>query len=151
GWAMGVCTADVDADGREDLYVTGLGRNFLYRNRGDGTFEEMAERSGVAGAGWSAGCGFADYDRDGDLDLFVSRYVRTDLDQLPEFGKGKTCQYRGIAVQCGPRGLPEESDFLFRNEGGGRFTEVAAAAGVNDPREYFGLGVAWFDFNRDGW
>lgn len=151
GWAMGVCAADVDADGREDLYVTGLGRNYLYRNNGDGTFDEIAERSGVAGGGWSAGCGFADYDRDGDLDLFVSRYVKIDLAQLPEFGKGKTCNYRGIAVQCGPRGLPGESDFLFRNDGGGRFSEVATAVGVQDPRAYFGLGVAWFDFNRDAW
>ena len=67
--------------------------------------------------GWSAGCGFADYDRDGDLDLFVSRYVKFDLAQLPEFGKGKTCNYRGIPVQCGPRGLPGEGDFLFRNDG----------------------------------
>jgi hypothetical protein len=151
GWAMGVCTADVDADGRQDIYVTGLGRNHLYRNNRDGTFSEIAAQAGVAGGGWSAGCGFADYDRDGDLDLFVSRYVKIDLRELPEFGKGKTCQYRGIAVQCGPRGLPGESDFLFRNDGNGRFTEVGAKAGVHDPREYFGLGVAWFDFNRDGW
>jgi hypothetical protein len=151
GWAMGVCTADVDADGRQDIYVTGLGRNHLYRNNGGGAFAEIAEPAGVAGGGWSTGCGFADYDRDGDLDLFVSRYVNIDLRRLPEFGKGKSCQYRGLAVQCGPRGLPGESDFLFRNDGNGRFTEVGAAAGVHDPREYFGLGVAWFDFNRDGW
>lgn len=151
GWAMGVCTADVDGDARQDIYVTGLGRNYLYRNNSDGTFEEIAERAGVRGGGWSAGCGFGDYDRDGDLDLFVSRYVKIDLRELPEFGKGKTCQYRGIAVQCGPRGLPGESDFLFRNEGNGRFEDVSVPAGVHDPREYFGLGVAWFDFNRDGW
>jgi len=66
----------------------------------------------VAGGGWSAGCGFADYDHDGRLDLFVSRYVKIDLDHLPEFGKDKTCEYRGIAVQCGPRGLTGESDFF---------------------------------------
>ena len=117
GWGMGVCTADVDGDGWEDLYVTGLGRNRLYHNNHDGTFTDVAEPPGVAGGGWSAGCGFADYDRDGDLDLFVSRYVKIDLDHLPEFGKGKTCAYRGIPVQCGPRGLPGESDFLFRNDG----------------------------------
>jgi hypothetical protein len=151
GWAMGACTADVDADGWEDIYVTGLGRNSLYRNNHDGTFTDIAERAGVTGGGWSAGCGFADYDRDGDLDLFVSRYVHFDFDQLPEFGKGKTCQYRGVDVQCGPRGLPGESDFLFRNDGNGRFSEVGEKAGVRDPRQYFGLGVAWFDYNRDGW
>jgi hypothetical protein len=151
GWAMGVCTADVDGDGREDIYVTGLGRNYLYHNNGDGTFTDIAGPAGVAGGGWSAGCGFADYDRDGSLDLFVSRYVKIDLAHLPEFGKGKTCTYRGIAVQCGPRGLAGESDLLFHNDGHGRFTEVGEKAGVHDPRGYFGLGVAWFDFNDDGW
>jgi len=151
GWAMGVCTADVDGDGREDIYVTALGRNSLYRNNGDGTFTDIAGPAGVTGGGWSAGCGFADYDRDGNLDLFVSRYVKVDLANLPEFGKGKTCTYRGIAVQCGPRGLAGEGDLLFHNDGNGRFTEVGAKAGVHDPREYFGLGVAWFDQNDDGW
>jgi hypothetical protein len=151
GWGMGVCAADVDGDGFADLYVTGLGRNALFRNHGDGTFTDVAARAGVAAGGWSAGCGFADYDRDGDLDLFVSRYVKVDLAHLPEFGKEKTCQYRGIAVQCGPRGLPGEGDLLFRNEGGGRFREVGAAAGVSDPHGYYGLGVAWFDANDDGW
>jgi hypothetical protein len=157
GWAMGVCTGDVDGDGAPDIYVTGLGRNYLYRNRRDGTFEEIAEAAGVAGGGWSTGCGFADYDRDGRLDLFVSRYVHVDLDHLPEFGKGSgegrgaTCQYRGVAVQCGPRGLPGESDFLFHNEGKGRFTEVSEKAGVRDKHQYYGLGIAWFDHNGDGW
>jgi hypothetical protein len=161
GWAMGVCTADVDGDGWEDIYVTGLGRNLLFRNNHDGTFTDVAGPAGVAGGGWSAGCGFADYDRDGHLDLFVSRYVRMDLDNLPEFGKGgagmrgegrgATCQYRGVAVQCGPRGLRGESDLLFRNDGNGHFTEVGEKAGVHDSHEYYGLGVAWFDYNADGW
>ena len=151
GWGMGVCTADVDADGWEDIYVTALGGNKLYRNNHDGTFSDITSKAGVAGGGWSAGCGFADYDRDGDLDLFVSRYVKIDLKQLPQFGRDKTCQYRGVPVQCGPRGLPGESDFLFRNDGNLRFAEVATAAGVADTNEAFGLGIAWFDYNEDGW
>jgi hypothetical protein len=151
GWGMGVCTADVDGDGWEDLYVTTIGKNRLYHNNHDGTFTDVAGQSGVAGGGWSAGCGFADFDRDGRLDLFVSRYVKIDLDHLPEFGKDKTCEYRGIAVQCGPRGLAGESDLLFHNDGNGRFTDVATQAGVSDPNGYFGLGVAWFDYNEDGW
>jgi hypothetical protein len=151
GWAMGACSADVNGDGYEDLYVTALGRNVLYRNNRNGTFTDIAAESGLTGGGWSAGCGFADYDRDGRLDLFVSRYVEVDLQKLPEFGKGKTCEYRGIAVQCGPRGLPGEGDFLFHNDGNGRFSEVGKKAGVDDPREYYGLGIAWLDFNRDGW
>ncbi len=151
GWGMGICTADVDGDGWQDFYVTTVGPDRLYRNRGDGTFEEVAERWGIIADGWSAGCGFADYDRDGDLDLFVSRYVRVDLDSLPEFGKGKFCTYRGIAVQCGPRGLPGTGDLLFRNDGPGRFREVGREAGVADPDELFGLGIAWLDDNEDGW
>ena len=151
GWGMGVCTADVDGDGWEDLYVTGLGGNALYRNNHDGTFSNVTQPAGVAGGGWSAGCGFADYDRDGDLDLFVSRYVKVDLKQLPQFGRDKTCQYRGVPVQCGPRGLPGESDFFFRNEGHMRFVEIAAQAGVADQSGSFGLGVGWFDYNEDGW
>ena len=151
GWGMGVCTADVDGDGWEDVYVTALGGSHLYHNNHDGTFSDVTAAASVGVPGWPAGCGFADYDHDGRLDLFVSRYVKIDLGRLPEFGKDKTCQYRGIAVQCGPRGLPGESDFLFHNEGNGRFTDVSEKAGVSDPRGYFGLGVAWFDANGDGW
>ena len=151
GWAMGTCVADVDGDGFDDLYVTGLGRNVLYRNNRNGTFTDIAQASGLTGGGWSTGCGFADYDKDGRLDLFVTRYVKLDLQNLPEFGKGKTCEYRGVAVQCGPRGLPGDSDFLFHNDGNGHFTEVGAKAGVHDPKEYFGMGVAWVDVNDDGW
>ncbi|HEV8629622.1 MAG TPA: CRTAC1 family protein [Thermoanaerobaculia bacterium] len=151
GWGMGACVADVDGDGSQDLYVTSLGPNHLYRNRGDGTFADVTEAAGVAGGGWSTGCGFADYDRDGDLDLFVSRYVKIDLAALPEFGKGKTCQFRGVAVQCGPRGLPGSPDFFFRNDGGGHFTEVGKQIGVADPGGYYGLGVAWLDSDGDGW
>ena len=151
GWGMGACTADVDGDGWEDLYVTALGGSKLYRNNHDGTFTDMTTRAAVGVPGWSAGCGFADYDRDGDLDLFVSRYVKIDLANLPQFGRDKTCQYRGIPVQCGPRGLPGESDFLFKNEGKGQFTDVTERAGVADARGYFGLGIAWFDANDDGW
>ena len=151
GWGMGVCSADVDGDGWEDLYVTALGGNKYYRNNRDGTFADLTAAAGLTAGGWSAGCGFADYDRDGDLDLFVARYVKIDLANLPQFGKDKTCEYRGIAVQCGPRGLPGESDFLFWNDGNGKFSDVSQHAGVSDSREYFGLGIAWFDYDEDGW
>jgi hypothetical protein len=151
GWGMGVCGADVDADGWQDLFVTAIGGTRFYRNNRDGSFSDLTAQSGLAVPGWTAGCGFADYDNDGDLDLFVSRYVKVDLDNLPKFGRAKTCEYRGIAVQCGPRGLPGESDFLLNNDGTGRFTDVSEKAGVADARGYFGLGIAWFDYNDDGW
>ncbi len=151
GWGMGACVADIDGDNFQDLFVTTVGADRLYRNRGDGTFEDITERVGLLADGWSAGCGFADYDRDGDLDLFVSRYVEVDLANLPEFGKGKFCVFRGVEVQCGPRGLPGTGDLLFRNDGHGRFEEVGKLVGVADPEKYFGLGVSWFDSNADGW
>jgi hypothetical protein len=151
GWGMGVCTADVDGDGWEDVYVTAIGGSHLYHNNHDGTFTDITEAAGVGVPGWSAGCAFGDYDHDGRLDLFVSRYVKVDLAHLPEFGKDKTCEYRGIAVQCGPRGLPGERDYLFHNDGNGHFTNVSEKAGVSDPKGYFGLGAVWFDENGDGW
>ena len=151
GWGMAACVADVDGDGWQDLYVTALGPNHLYRNRGDGTFADVTAAAGVEGGGWSTGCGFADYDRDGDLDLFVSRYVKIDLDKLPEFGKDKTCQFRGVAVQCGPRGLAGSGDLFYRNDGNGRFTEAGKQVGVTDPDGRYGLGIAWLDADGDGW
>lgn len=75
---MGVCTADLDGDGFEDVYVTAYGGNHLYHNNGNGTFTDITAKAGVQGAGWSTGCGFTDYDRDGHLDLFVARYVHFD-------------------------------------------------------------------------
>ena len=151
GWGVGVCVADVDGNGYPDLYVTGVGRNHLFLNRDGETFADATDAAGVAGGGWSTGCGFADADRDGDLDLFVARYLDLDLEKLPEFGRGELCQYRGIPVQCGPRGLPGASDLFFLNDGRGKFTEAGAAAGLADGEKKFGLGLGWFDADGDGW
>ena len=151
GWAMGVSVADYDNDGFDDLYVTCFGPNRLYRNRGDKTFEDVTSRAGVGEPRFSTGSAWGDFDRDGDLDLFVANYVDFKLDDLPQFGKGPLCQYRGLPVQCGPRGLPGAGDTLYRNEGNGKFTDVSALAGVEDKIGYYGLGVVWTDFNDDGW
>src|SRR5215831_4209444 len=133
GWAMGVATADYDGDGWIDIYVTCLGGNHLYHNNGDGTFTDVTSKAGVSDGRWSTGAAFADYDNDGKLDLFVANYVDFRMKDLPEFGKGKFCQYRGIPVQCGPRGLPGAGDSLFHNNGDGSFTEVSSKSGVSDP------------------
>lgn len=151
GWAMGVAVADYDNDGRDDLYVTCFGPNRLYRNRGNGTFEDVTDRSGVRHSSFSTGAAWGDYDRDGHLDLFVSGYVGFQLHQLPEFGRGPLCQYRGVPVQCGPRGLEGAEDRLYRNNGDGTFTDVTVRTGVEDRLRYYGLGVVWTDLNDDGW
>ena len=106
----------------------------------------------MAGGGWSAGCGFADYDRDGDLDLFVSRYVKIDLANLPEFGRGKTCEYRGIAGAVRPaRPARRSATSCSATTATAGSPRSARRPASSDPRGYFGLGVAWFDVNGDGW
>jgi hypothetical protein len=150
GWGMGAATGDYDNDGWDDLYVTCFGPNRLFRNNGDGTFADVTAKASVGDPRWSTGAAFADYDSDGWLDLFVANYVDVRLDALPEFGRGKHCVFQGLAVQCGPRGLPGSGDTLYRNNGDGTFTDVTLQSGVSDPDRRFGLGVAWEDFNRDG-
>jgi enediyne biosynthesis protein E4 len=150
GWGMGVSTGDFDNDGWEDLYVACFGADRLYRNKGDGTFTEVAAKAGVSDPRWSTGATFGDYNNDGWLDLFVANYIDLKLDALPEFGKGKNCQFQGLPVQCGPRGLNGAGDSLFRNNGDGTFTDVSNQAGVADQEGLFGLGVAWCDFDEDG-
>src|SRR5262249_16717212 len=139
GWAMGVATADYDGDGWTDIYVTCLGGNHLYHNNGDGTFTDVTSKAGVSDGRWSTGAAFGDYDNYGNLDLFVANYVDFRMKDLPEFGKGKFCRYRGIAVQCGPRGLPGAGDSLFHNNGDGSFTEVSSKSGVSDPDGRYGM------------
>ena len=150
GWGMGVAVGDYNNDGFEDLYVTCLGPDYLFKNNGDGTFTNVTAKAAVSDPRWSTGASFFDYDRDGDLDLFVSNYVDFDVNNLPEFGQGKSCQYKSIPVQCGPRGLKGAGDSLYRNNGNGTFTEVSKAAGVSDPDGYYGLGVITSDFDEDG-
>ena len=150
GWGMGAVAADYDNDGWDDLYVTCYGPNRLYRNNHDGTFSDVTDRAGVGDSRWSTGAAFADYDGDGWLDLFVANYVSLRLDALPEFGKGKFCEFHGVPVQCGPRGLAGSGDSLYRNKGDGTFEDVSTKAGVADPGERFGMGVAWSDVDGDG-
>jgi hypothetical protein len=150
-WAMGAAVADVTNDGRPDLLVSCFGGVVLYHNNGDGTFTDVTAKSGLSkDSGWATGVAFGDYDGDGFPDLFVPHYVDLDLNDLPLFGSAKTCEYHEIAVQCGPRGLRGSPDSLYHNNGDGTFTEVAAQAGVEDGKHYFGLGSVWSDFDNDG-
>jgi hypothetical protein len=148
--AMGGAVGDYDNDGWPDLYITCLGGNILYHNNGDGTFTDVTAKAGVADGRWSAGASFGDYDGDGFVDLMVVNYVDFHLDDLPGFGSTPYCKYRGVDVQCGPRGLKGAGDVLFHNNGDGTFTDVTKSAGVSDPEGYYGLGVIWADFNGTG-
>ena len=150
GWGMGVAVGDYNNDGFEDLYVTCLGPDHLLKNNGNGTFTDVTAKAGVNDPRWTTGASFVDYDHDGDLDLFASNYVDFDINNLPEFGQGKTCQYKSIPVQCGPRGLKGAGDSLFRNNGDGTFTDVSKQAGVMDENGYYGMGIITSDFDDDG-
>jgi enediyne biosynthesis protein E4 len=149
-WAMGGAVADYDNDGLPDLLITCQEGLVLYRNHGNGTFEDVTQKAHLTDKRWTMGAAFADYDGDGFVDLMVTRYVEFDPRHPPEFGAGATCHYRGIPVQCGPRGLKGMTDSLYHNNGDGTFTDVSLASGVKDTAAYYGLGVIWSDFNDDG-
>ena len=153
GWGSGVCVADFDNDGFDDMYVTYWGSNVLYRNNGKGGFEDVTKRAGVGGSGkeWSSGCTFLDYDRDGHLDLFVTSYQEFDLSRAPSPGKASNCEWKGMAVFCGPRGLPFGKATLYHNRGDGTFEDVSEKAGIRSVRDFYAFTAVAADLNEDGW
>jgi hypothetical protein len=153
-WGVGVAIADYDNDGWPDIFVSNWGKNRLYHNNHDGTFTDVAEKAGVQLGNWSTGATWGDYDGDGRLDLFVPGYVHFDRDNLPSGGEAGVpdtfCTFRGVQVNCGPRGLKGEPDHLFHNNGDGTFTDVSEKAGVADAPGYYGLSSLFVDINNDG-
>jgi hypothetical protein len=153
-WGFGAAVGDYDNDGWPDIYVSNYGKNRLYHNNHDGTFTDVAEKAGVMAGGWSTGATFGDYDGDGRLDIFVPGYVHFDRNNLPDPGSKAVnyagCQFRGVSVMCGPRGLQGEKDHLYRNNGDGTFTETTEKAGVGDANGYYGLASVFVDVNNDG-
>jgi hypothetical protein len=160
-WGLGCAVGDYDNDGWPDLYVTNLGKNRLYHNNRNGTFSDVAEKAGVALDESSGsvtvdhtGVTFGDYDGDGRLDIFVAGYIQYDFQNPPLAGTKAVnyskCQYRGLDIMCGPRGLQGAPDHLFHNNGDGTFTDVSKKAGVSDPSDFYGLGALFVDVNGDG-
>jgi enediyne biosynthesis protein E4 len=146
GYGFGATAADYDNDGHPDLFVTRWRGYALYHNRGDGTFEDATASAGLAGdRDWPTSAAFADLDGDGDLDLYVCHYLLWDADHptLCPNARGAN-QY----ASCYPPAFPALADHLFRNDHG-RFVDVSARAGINDP-DGRGLGVVAVDFDQDG-
>jgi hypothetical protein len=153
GWASAVTVGDYDNDGFDDLFLTYYGHNVLYRNNGDGTFTDVTEKAGLGGdsARYGSGCTWVDYDRDGRLDLFVAYYLDTTLEKLPRPGENPDCSYRGVPVNCGPRGLPTGFARLYHNNGDGTFTDVSRTSGVAEARGSYPMTAVAADYDDDGW
>ncbi len=152
-WASAVTVGDYNNDGFEDIFLTCYGHNVLYKNNGDGTFTDVTERAGLrsARAQYGSGCTWVDYDRDGRLDLFVANYLDTTLEKLPRPGENADCNWKGVPVNCGPRGLPTGFVQLFHNNGDGTFTEVSRESGVAAARGGYPMTCVAADFDNDGW
>jgi hypothetical protein len=144
---------DFNNDGFDDIFCTFFGQNRLYRNNGDGTFTDVTKSAGLwtDEPRWGAGCCFVDYDRDGHLDLFVSNYIRFSLEHAPVPGETVNCTWKGLPVECGPRGLPTGRHILYHNNGDGTFTDVTRHAGIASANESYGMTAVAADFDEDGW
>ena len=143
---MGVAAGDIDNDGDVDLYVTGFGRNQMFRNNGNGTFADVSTASGTDDpASWGVSAAFVDFDRDGWLDLFVGNYLHYSLATHID-----CVGVAGLPDYCRPSAYRPQPSRLYRNKGDGRFADVTIASGV---ARQFGpaLGVSTADFNGDGW
>jgi len=153
GWGQGGCVGDFDNDGYLDLLVTYWGQNTLYRNNGDGTFTDVTAKAGLKTVRdeWSTGCSFVDYDRDGKVDIFLVRYVDFSYDSVPRPGQGRWCQWKGINVMCGPRGLKPGVNALYHNNGDGTFADVSQKSGIRNATACYGFTSLTADFDHDGW
>jgi hypothetical protein len=152
-WGQGACVGDYDNDGFDDLYVTTYGKNHLFHNQGNGTFKDVSDQSGTSGTGkeWGTGCAFIDYDRDGKLDILIANYVHFDLASTPKPGAGPGCMWKGVAVMCGPRGLPYAPNTLLHNLGNGHFEDVSKPSGIDRTNGHYCFSVTTLDYNEDGW
>lgn len=155
-YGMGVAVGDYDNDGLVDVFVTSVGLNRLFHNEGGGRFAEVSETAGVAGVAsqWSTSAGWFDYDRDGDLDLFVCNYVAWTR----QYDAGQNFQLTGGGRAYGrPQNFEGSFPYLYRNEGGGRFTDVSEQAGIRIRNSATkvpvakSLGLVFEDVDMDGW
>jgi len=149
---LNMMQTDYNNDGWDDLFVTYWGQNRLYRNLQGKRFEDVTAAAHLKQnrTRYNTGCAFVDIDRDGKLDLFVANYLKFDPHTTPRPGASPYCYYRGIAVNCGPRGLPFDRNLLYRNNGDGTFVDISEPSGIAEPFGHYSLGVLTADFNSDG-
>ena len=146
-WGMGCAVGDYDNDADPDIYLTYWGPNQLLRNDGGGSFVDVTAEAAVGDDSWGSSAAFGDLDSDGLLDLYVTNYLEFDLDAPP--AGGRKWLYKGLEVFYGPKGIPPQSDRLYRNDADGAFTDVSIQTGIAD-RAYPGLGVVFGDYDADG-
>ena len=148
-WCAGVTAADIDDDGRTDLYITGFGGTLLYHNLGGGKFRNEAAALGLEIHSWTTGAAFFDGDGDGDLDLYVAGYIECSLEDV--LRAERTLDWKGVdKVAMGPFGLPGARDYYFASESGRKFTDATEKAGFQDRALAFGFGVWAGDTDGDG-
>ena len=153
GWASAVCVGDYNNDGLDDLFVTYRGQNTLYRNNGDGTFTDVTKEAGLLhpAARWGSGCTFVESSRNGRLDLLVGTYLDFDAAHVAKPGENANCNWKGVPVNCGPRGLPPGRLYFYRNNGDGTFTDVSERSGLAKAKGSYCMTTVAADFDNDGW
>lgn len=152
GWMNGVTVGDFDNDGFDDLLITSWNRVVLFRNQGDGTFRNITADAGLTDfRGFGSGCSWIDFDRDGWLDLVFAVYLDFQMGEVPRPGVNPACNFKGVPVMCGPRGLPPGRLFLYKNNRDGTFTDVSLASGLSDVPAGYPMTIAAADFRNSGW
>lgn len=143
-YGLGATVADYDNDGRDDVFMTTVDGGRLFHNEGGGRFADVTARAGLRNAAFTVSAAWLDYDRDGLADLFIGNYVHWSP------ATEVVCSQDGVRGYCGPNAYKPIAPALYRNRGGGRFEDVTARAGLDQPTDK-AMGVAVLDFNTDGW